>query len=94
MTETPNEIMWIDSNDTLNTLTSILPKDLSNVVHGVQTYGFSETLLYTETAIYELWLLFAEQGGVGLGFGLLGSAFLTRLIFVPPTIYSVSSFQP
>ena len=94
-TDSANDIMWIDQNDSFNSLLSVMPKDLNNIVHGVQTYGFSESLIYTETAIFDLWLMFADDLGMGLGFGLLGSAFITRLVFIPTTVYSVSfySFQ-
>lgn len=82
--------MWVDTNDSMNSMLSVLPKDMNNLVQGVQSFGFSEALLYTETQLYEFWLLCAEDCGMGLGYGLLASAFITRLFFTPPIIYSVS----
>ena len=85
--------MWIDQNDTLNTLTSLLPKDPGNLVHGIQSYGFSEALLYCEAEIYTLWLLIANDCGMGLGLGLVASSLITRCIFLPSIVYGVSNFS-
>ena len=81
-------MLWVDSNDTLNSLTSVLPKDMSNIVQGIQTYGPFEFLLYSEKVIYEFWIMLAEDAGCGMGLGLLSTALLARLAFTPFVIYS------
>ena len=82
--------MWLDSNDTLNTFVSMLPKDPSNVMSGVHTYGASELMIYMDTYLYDMWLMFADNYGLGIGVGLLAASFSSRLIFAPLIIYSVS----
>lgn len=86
--------MWMDGNDSLGSFMSAMPKDLDNVVQGVQTYGFSESLLYLETQLWDLWQFFAEGQSMGLGFGLIAAAFTSRALFSPFIIYSVSPCWP
>ena len=68
---------------------SALPKDVDNLVQGVQTYGFSEGFIYYNSLIYDLWLNCADFYGLGLGFGLIASALIARGMFVPVIIYGV-----
>lgn len=83
-------MIWLDSNDTLNTFVSMLPKDPNNVMSGVNTYGVSEFLIYTDYHLYELWMQCADSYGMGVGFGLLAASLISRTIFAPLIVYSVS----
>ena len=80
----------MDPNDTLGACMSVIPKDIGNLVQGVQTYGFSEAFLFYDTMVYDLWINVADQYGVGLGIGLIASALVSRGMFAPLIIYSVS----
>ena len=85
-----NEMMFMDANDSMGSTVSYLSKDLDNLVQGIQTYGFSEALLWYETQINDLWIFFAEAQGMGMGFGVIAAALVSRAIFAPIIIYSVS----
>jgi len=63
-------------------------KDVDNLVQGVQTFGFSETLIYYETLIWDLWQFMAEGQGFGMGLGLIAASFISRGLFAPIIIYS------
>lgn len=67
-----------------------MPKDISNITIGTPTYGFWEYVLYLDTIFYDLWLACAEPSGlgVGLGFGLIISSFMTKAAFTPFIAYS------
>ena len=82
--------MYMDANDTLASGMAFSTKDLDNLVQGIQTYGFSEMLVYYETLIWDLWMFFAETQGIGMGFGICAASFVSRLLFSPIIIYSVS----
>ena len=56
----------------------------------MQTYGFSESLVYYESLIWDLWMFFAETQGMGMGVGLIATSIVTRAMFAPIIIYSVS----
>ncbi len=78
----------MDANDSLGTTMAHMTKDLDNLVQGVQTYGFSEMLIYYETLLWDLWQFMAETQGLGMGVGLIGASFLSRSLFAPVIIYS------
>ena len=78
----------MDLNDTLGASLSVVPKDLGNLVQGVQTYGFSESFLYYDSLIYDLWINCADFYGLGLGYGLIASALIARGVFAPVIAYS------
>lgn len=67
---------------------SILPKDTSNIIQGVSTYGLWEYVSYLDTTFYSMWIYCAESLGMGMGFGLLASSLFTRTLFTPFIIYS------
>ena len=83
-----DELLWMDSNDSLGTTMAHMAKDLDNLVQGVQTYGFSEMLIYYETLLWDLWQFMAESQGLGMGVGLIAASFLSRSLFAPVIIYS------
>lgn len=85
------ELPFMDINDTLGAFMSVIPKDVDNLVQGVQTYGASEAFLYYDACIYDLWLGCADFYGLGLGWGLIASALISRGMFAPIIAYSVSS---
>ena len=89
-TETLSELPFMDLNDTLGASMSVFPKDLGNLVQGVQTYGPSEAFLYYDACIYDLWINCADFYGLGLGYGLIASALISRGMFSPLIAYSVS----
>ena len=82
--------MWMDANDTLGTTLAVAPKDVDNLIQGIQTFGFSESLVYYENVIHEMWMFFAETQGMGMGLGLIATSLLTRAMFSPVIVYSVS----
>ena len=59
-------------------------------MQGVTTYGFSETIVYYETVLYDLWMFFAEAQGMGMGPGIVAAAFISRAVFGPLAVYAVS----
>jgi membrane protein insertase Oxa1/YidC/SpoIIIJ len=65
-------------------------KDPSNLPVGTPTFGFWEFLSYTDTALYDWWMLCAEPHGLGLGlgWGLIVSTLTMRALFVPSLMYS------
>lgn len=67
---------------------SILPKDTSNIIQGVSTYGLWEYVSYLDTTFYSMWIYCADSLGMGMGFGLLASSLFTRTLFTPFIIYS------
>lgn len=77
-------------NDTLGTFQSLMPKDSSNLVQGNSTYGFWEYVVYLDTTIYDLWIMCAEQQGLGLGLGMgmVISSLITKGVFAPVIVYS------
>ena len=83
--------MWLDANDSLSTTMALAVKDVDNLVQGVQTYGFSESLVYYESLIWEMWMFFAETQGLGMGVGLICTSIVTRAMSAPIIIYSVSN---
>ena len=97
LTYKADQLMWMDANDSLGTTMSLATKDVENLVQGVQTYGFSESLVYYESLIWDLWIFFAETQGMGMGLGLIATSLVTRAMFAPVIMYSVSLqplFQP
>jgi len=66
----------------------MLPKDSSNIAHGVATYGPWEYVVFLDELFYNSWMTAASTGNMGLCFGLLASTFITRLMFMPVGIYS------
>ena len=88
--EKVDHLMWMDANDSLGTTMALAAKDVDNLVQGVQTYGFSESLVYYESLIWDLWMFFAETQGMGMGLGLIATSIVTRAMFAPIIIYSVS----
>ena len=83
-----DELMWMDTNDSIGTTMSLAGKDVDNLVQGIQSYGFSEALVYYETLTWDTWMFFAETQGMGMGFGLIGAALACRVIFAPFIVYS------
>jgi len=83
-----DEMLWMDSNDSLGSTMSYMAKDVDNLVQGAQTYGFSEALIYYEAQIWDLWTFFAETQGMGMGFGVIATSLVMRGIFAPVIIYS------
>lgn len=85
--------MFMDGNDSLGTTMAFMAKDVDNLVQGIQTYGFSEMLIYYESLIWDLWMFFSETQGTGMGWGIIAASFVTRAMFSPVIIYSVSNFN-
>ena len=52
------------------------------------TYGFWEYVSYLDNVFYGAWMSAADVGGMGLCYGLMATAFATRLCFTPLAIYS------
>ena len=88
-----DQLMWMDANDSLGTTMALAAKDVDNLVQGVQTYGFSESLVYYESLIWDLWIFFAETQGMGMGVGLIATSIVTRAMFAPVIMYSVSHWH-
>jgi len=84
------QLPWTDSNDTLMSFMSVMPKNVDNLVSGQSTYGFFEYVCFLDATFYDLWVTAADGWGLGLGLGLIASSFCTRLLFVPTTIYGQS----
>lgn len=82
------QLMWLDSNDSMGASLAYMAKDANNLVQGVRTYGFSEILLYYETLLWDLWQFCAETQGLGMGVGLIAASFLSRGLFAPVIVYS------
>ena len=82
------EIPYADSNDTLSSLWSILPKDPTNIVEGGSTYGMYEFLHYFHTSFIDFWLYLAEDIGMGMGFGLLTLSLIAKGAFTPFMLYT------
>jgi hypothetical protein len=78
----------MDTNDSLGTTMATTIKDVENLVQGVQTFGFSEMLIYYETLLWDLWQFMAEGNGLGMGVGLIAASFISRGLFAPVIIYS------
>ena len=85
-----NELLYSDANDSLFTSMAFQAKDWDNLVQGVSTYGFSETIVYYETVLYDLWMFFAETQGMGMGPGVVAAALVSRAVFGPLAVYAVS----
>lgn len=83
--------MFMDANDIASTTMSFMPKDLENLVTGINTYGFSECIMYYESVLWDLWMFYAEAHGTGMGYGIVLASLTSRLIFAPLAIYSVSA---
>lgn len=47
---------FFDSNDTLSSIASSLPKDVGNIADGVPTYGIFEHLTYLDSVFYNGWM--------------------------------------
>jgi hypothetical protein len=73
----------IDSNDAFSGFQSAVSKDVENLVQGTPTWGFWESLLFLDNTIYSTWLTFASYGNIGLCGGLVLTAALTKLSFMP-----------
>lgn len=82
------ELPFVDDTDTLGTLMAVLPKDTSNVVQGISTYGLWEYVSYLDTTFSGMWMFTAENLGMGMGIGLVASSLFTKAIFAPFIIYS------
>jgi membrane protein insertase Oxa1/YidC/SpoIIIJ len=82
---------WADSNDTLNSFISMMPKDAGNLVRGDSTYGPWEYICWMDQGVYDLWLYSSDEWSLGLGLGLMASTFCVRLAFVPLVIYQQAS---
>ena len=74
---------WFDENDLTGVYHAISPKDSANVVNGVATYGPWELVQYLDSLIYDLWVECASMNGIGLGYGLIMTAGMTRLVLTP-----------
>lgn len=85
-----NELLYSDANDSLFTSMAFQAKDWDNLVQGVSTYGFSETIVYYETVLYDLWMFFADTQGMGMGPGVVVAALVSRAVFGPLAVYAVS----
>jgi hypothetical protein len=84
-----DQLPWLDSNDTLCSFMSAIPKDVGNINTGGSTYGFFEYVMYVDSTCYDLWIAFASADGlgVGLGLGLILTSCMTRMMFIPSTLY-------
>ena len=85
-----DQLLFVDANDTLGATMSYMAKDLDNLVTGVSTYGISEMLCYYETVLWDLWMFFAETQGMGWGVGIFTASLVSRALFAPLMVYSVS----
>ena len=92
LTDKVDEMMYMDANDSLGTTMSFMTKDVDNLIQGISTYGFSEMIVYYETIIWDLWMFFAETQGIGMGFGICAASLVSRALFAPIIVYSVSLF--
>ena len=79
---------WIDENDTMGAFASSLAKDTGNLPTGVSTYGPYEYICYLDNSFYEFWMTAADAGGMGLCYGLMLTAFTTRVFLGPIALYS------
>jgi len=82
-----DELLYMDANDALGTSMAFLGKDWDNLIQGVPTYGFSEAIVFYETALWDLWMFFSEAQGMGMGFGIIAASLFSRAIFAPLAIY-------
>lgn len=65
-----------------------MPKDMGNLTQGIPTYGGWEYIMYLDTLFYDMWIVCADNMGMGLGLGLIASSLATKLFFSPAIIYS------
>ena len=79
---------WLDSNDALCSIQSMMPKDLANIPMGVPTHGMWEYVIFLDDLFFNAWMTAAGSGGMGLCYGLLATTMVTRLAFVPFGLYS------
>lgn len=82
---------WIDTSDSLGAFMAAIPKDVGNVTGGIQTYGMWEGFLYLDSIAYDFWMFLGNEMGLGLGLGLVSATIVTKLLFSPSVLYSVSS---
>lgn len=78
---------FFDSNDVLSTLSSCMPKDISNINAGQSTHGFWEFLKFYDDVLFNSWMMLAN-GNLGYLGGLLVVALGSRMIFFPLSLYS------
>ena len=79
---------YLDSNDMLDSSFSVIPKDIGNLATGNPTYGLFEYIVFLDDTFFNAWMTISELGSMGLCFGLISTAFITRLLFIPTNVYS------
>mmetsp|Transcript_14448 Transcript_14448/g.24653 ORF Transcript_14448/g.24653 Transcript_14448/m.24653 type:complete len:312 (-) Transcript_14448:32-967(-) len=85
---------WIDSNDTLLSVESVVAKEAANVVEGVSTYGIFEYVIFLDEVFFNTWMAFSQTGDIGLGCGLILTTIGTRLVMLPIQFYQqISSYK-
>ena len=65
-----------------------MPQDFGNLPTGVTTYGPFEYICFLDSFFTDAWMTAADAGGMGLCYGLIATAFATRLCFTPLALYS------
>jgi len=90
-TQSLYQLPWFDSSDSLGALMAAVPKDLGNLTQGVQTYGIWESFLYLDSTAYDFWMFLGNECGLGMGLGLIAATVLSRVMFAPSILYSVSN---
>lgn len=79
---------WLDSNDALLSLQSVVPKDMHNLTQGVATHGLWEYVAYLDDLFFNFWMQTSQFHGIGLGYGLMLTTLVTRLFLAPVVINS------
>jgi len=72
----------------LDSAFSVIPKDIGNLPTGNPTYGIFEYITFLDDTFFNAWMELSQVGNLGLCFGLVATAFLTRILFVPGNVYS------
>lgn len=65
----------------------MLPYDTQNLAQGASTFGITEYVVWLDDLAYNGWMAAANDGGLGLCYGLMAVTFATRMFFVPIAMY-------
>ena len=87
-TFTGGQLPYFDCNDLFDAGHLMVAKDLGNLASGTPTYGIFEYVCFLDDTFFNAWMTMSEINSMGLCFGLMSTAFITRLLFVPGNVYS------